>query len=262
MLKYKWQLFATLLAIYALFYVILVGGLSSISGSDLAAVKSTLISGHVSGFNTSTSLFSTLIGSFGSNSSNVAGLYQTLLLLIISLVLIWALRHVYAGKAIRARDAFYKGLTPFIPFILVLLVVGLQFLPLVLGVGLYNIMVGGGIAIGIIEKFLVIVILFALAVVSVYWTSSSILALYVVTLPDMAPVQALRNARELVRHRRWIVLRKMLFLPVALIVVSAVILIPIASIITPVAPMVFFALTVLAVAVVHSYLFALYRELL
>ena len=52
-------------------------------------------------------------------------------------------------------------------------------------------------------------------------------ALYIVTLPDMTPMKALRSARELVRYRRWTVLRKVLFLPLMLLVVAAIIMVPI-----------------------------------
>ena len=92
--------------------------------------------------------------------------------------------------------------------------------------------------------------------------SSSIFALYIVTLPDMTPLKALRSARQLVRHRRWTVLRKILFLPILLIVVAAIVMLPIIIWTPPLAQWIFFVLTMFAIAAVHAYAYALYRELL
>jgi hypothetical protein len=92
--------------------------------------------------------------------------------------------------------------------------------------------------------------------------SSSIFALYIVTLPDVTPMQALRSARELVRYRRWSIARKVLFLPVSLLVIAAVIMVPVILLVTPASEWVFFILSMLSIAVIHSYMYSLYRELL
>jgi uncharacterized membrane protein YoaK (UPF0700 family) len=92
--------------------------------------------------------------------------------------------------------------------------------------------------------------------------SSSLFALYIVTLPDMTPFKALRSARELVRHRRWTVLRKILFLPIILLVVAAIIMLPIIIWLTSLAQWVFFLLTMFALVAANAYMYTLYRELL
>jgi hypothetical protein len=75
-------------------------------------------------------------------------------------------------------------------------------------------------------------------------------------------MEALRSARELVRYRRWAVLRKIVFLPVALLVIGAAITIPAIYLITSFAGIVFFVLSMIGLAVIHSYMYRLYRELL
>jgi hypothetical protein len=92
--------------------------------------------------------------------------------------------------------------------------------------------------------------------------SSSVFALYIVTLPDVTPMQALRSARELVRHRRWSIARKVLFLPVSLLVIAAAIMIPVILLLTPASEWAFFVLSMFSLAVIHSYMYGLYRELL
>jgi hypothetical protein len=263
-LRDNWKLFAGILAVYLVLNMILVGGLSG--SSNLSSIKSSLdqvFTGHLGKVSTGVTLFTVLVGSIGSGGTTaVAGAYQTILLLLISVILVWALRQVYAKGKISVRDAFYKGTYPIIPFVLVLFVVGIQLLPLVFGAAIYGMLVGGGIAITLLERAVTILVFLALAVTSVYMICSSLFALYIVTLPDMRPMQALRSARQLVQFRRWVILRKLLFLPVVLLAVAAFIMIPVSLYITSIATAVFFILTVVGIAVVHSYMYALYRELL
>ena len=171
-------------------------------------------------------------------------------------------RQVLSGKQPRIRDAYYKGMTPLIPFMLVLLVIGLQLLPLLIGSALYSMVMSNGIAVYFIEKLLWTLLFIGLALWSLYMISASVFALYIITLPEMTPVKALRSARELVRHRRWTVLRKILFLPLVLLLVTALIMVPIIILATVVVQWVFFGLTIFALLVVHGYAYTLYRELL
>jgi hypothetical protein len=147
-------------------------------------------------------------------------------------------------------------------FFIILIVIGLQFLPLILGATLYNLVINNGIAVYTVEKWLWGLLFFIMALATIYMICSSIFALYIVTLPDMTPMKALRSARELVVHRRWEVLRKIIFLPIALIIIATIIMIPLLLAATPVAVWVFFVMTIAALVVIHSYVYALYRELL
>lgn len=253
----NWKLFAIILVIYALLYLVLVGGLSS---ANLEAVKSGLIAGQASSSNITATLFSTLLSS-GNNGNTAAGVYQTFLLLLISLVLIWAIRQSILGKPIRARDAFYEGTYPLVPFLIVLIIIGLEFIPVIFGAALYNAVASNGIAHGAVQVAIVALIFAGLIALSLFWVSSSVIALYIATRPGTAPVQALRDARQIVRFRRIEVLRKLLFLPLVLFVASVVILMPIARYATSFATIIFFGITVLMLAVVHSYLYSLSEEL-
>ena len=84
---------------------------------------------------------------------------------------------------------------------------------------------------------------------------SSLFALYIVTLPDMTPLKALRSARQLVRYRRPLVFRKLLYLPVALLVIASVIMIPVIALIAPAAPWVLFVLAIGALITAHTYMY-------
>lgn len=257
------RLFIGIILVYGLLNLVLVQGLAS--STDVSSLKTTLgsaFTGHFSALTSSLSVFAVLVGSAGNGSSQTAGAYQLFLALITSLAIIWALRQVFAGSKLRVRDAYYRGMYPLIPFILVLLIIGLQLIPLLIGSGLYSLVISNNIAVYFVEKFLWALLYGALALLSLYMLSSSLFALYIVTLPDMTPLKALRSARELVRYRRWTTLRKILCLPIILLVVAAIIMVPIIAWLTPLAQWVFFLLTMSALAAVHAYMYTLYRELL
>ncbi len=256
-LKNHWKMFTLMGVAYVAAYVLLVG----ISNGTLTTAKADLALRHANGLPAGASLVTTLLNSSGNNTNTAAGVYQTIMLLIMSLALIWALRQLADGQTIRARDAFYKGSAPLIPFLLVLLVVGLELLPMVAGGALYNMIVSNGVAVGGVEKVLAMLLCLALAAVSLYLICSSLFALYIITEPDATPMRALRRARGLVRRRRLLVWRKLLFMPVAVGAICVVILLPVALYLTALATFVFLLLTTVALAVVHSYMYSLYREL-
>lgn len=260
-----WRIFGGIVLIYVVLTVILVQGFGV--GNSIAGLKAGLqgLSGsNLQRIGGGLSVFTTLIRNTSGAPTDVAGAYQTMLLIVISLVVIWTLRQSLASKVpqVTIRDAFYKSLYPVVPFLLVLLVITLQLLPLALAGFLYNAVIGGGLAVTAIEKGLWIVLLALFALLSFYLVSSSIFALYIVTLPNMTPTVALRSARELVRYRRWIIMRKVLFLPLGLIVMGALIVAPLIFVAPVVAGWVFLVLSTMSLAVVHSYLYSLYRELL
>lgn len=265
-IKNHWRLYAIMTLIYGALTYVMVRGIGG--GVDLKEIKSTfedLISGQWSGLMTGAVLYSYLLGSASSSSTESGAVYQSLLMIIISLAVIWSLRQAMADKPdnkIRVRDTFYRGMYPLVPFVLVLMVVGLQLLPLAAGSWVYSAVVGGGIAVTIFEKVLWGLLFFLLALLSLYMVCSSLFALYIVTLPDMTPMVALRSARQLVLHRRWTVLRKIIFLPIFLLVVSFIIMVPLVLLLTGLAQGLFLLLSMFTVILVHGYMYALYRELL
>lgn len=258
------RLFLGIAGIYTILNIFLVRGFSG--ATDIAPLKDVFMGGYQGGIGQLTgslTLFGLLITASGSDTSDVAAAYQTFLIIITSLAVVWALRQVMAGEQqVRVRDSFYKGMYPLVPVILIFLLAVLQLMPLIIGGGIYNLVVSNGIAVNLGERIAWSLIFFAGMVISLYFITSTVIALYIATLADMTPMRALRSARDLIRHRRWMVLRKILFLPLALIVISAVILLPIIWVLTPLAPWVFFVLSMIGIVVVHAYLYTLYRDLL
>jgi hypothetical protein len=257
------QLFGGITLIYGLLNLVLVQGLAS-SGdvNNLKTNLNQLFGGHFGALGSSLSGFTMLASSSGNGSSQTAGAYQLFLALITSLAVIWALRQIFSNSQPRISDAYYRGMYPLIPFLLVLIIIGLQLIPLVLGAGLYSLVISNGIAVHFIEKFLFGLVFVILGAWSIYMLSSSIFGLYVATLPDMTPLKALRSAKQLVQKRRWAVILRLVWLPVVLLAASAIIMLPIIAWLTPLAQWIFFLLTMFGLVVVHTYMYGLYRELL
>ncbi len=259
-----WEIFGGIMLLFTILNVILIGGFSQ--ADELQNLKGALneaLTGNFGNLVTGFTLFGTLIGQgTGTAANGAAQAYQSMLLTIFSLALIWALRQTYVEQKIRIRDAFYQGMQPLVPFILVLLAIGLRMLPAVFGGFMYTALIIGGVLRDNLEFAFGGLVVFVLVAWSVYMLCSALFAAYIVTLPEMTPLQALRSSREIVKFRRGSVVRKLLFLPLALFVAAAFIMIPVSLLLTPVAAFVFFILVVIAILVSHSYMYALYRELI
>jgi hypothetical protein len=256
-------LFLSLAVIYGILSLILVqDATSSANATNLKSTFEHLAHGHFAALSSSIGAFAILIGSTSSTSSSTSGPYQFIVVLISSLAIIWALRQIVAGKKVKVRDSYYRGMYPAIPFVLILLVICIQLIPFIIGAKLYTTVIVAGIAAQAIEKLVWFLVFAVLALWSLYMICSSLFALYIVTLPDMTPLKALRSARGLVRHRRWIVLSKVLYLPLALLVLIALIMLPVILVISPLSVAVFFILSLFALVIVHTYMYNLYRELL
>ena len=257
------KLFFYIILIYGILDVILVRGFSGTS--NLSSVKNELTSvfhgvgGKVAASGIS---FAYLLANSGGSASSTSGFYEGLLLVVCSLAFIWAYRQVLAKHPIKARDSFYQGMYPLIPFLLVFVLFSIQLLPLAIGGGLYSVVVSGGIAVHLWERILWLVLFIVLGLWSLRMITASIFALYIVTLPEMTPLRAYRSAKQLVYGRRLLLWRKIIFLPFVLLILAAVIEIPLILLLTPVATWTFFIISMLALPLIHGYLYTLYRELL
>lgn len=260
------RIYLGILAINLLLLMLLVN--NSRNGLDISGLKDSLDSLNPNN-GTSVLNIATLFGILVSSSSGSAdtansgaGIYQSIIMIIISISAIWATRQLLAKQKIKVKDSFYKSMTPVIPFVLTLFVIGLQLIPMAIGSWLYSQLIVNGIAVNAIEIAVSSVFIFLLILLSSYMLISSIFAPFIVTLPNMTPMIALRSARQLVKHRRLLVLRKILFLPLFLLVAAAVIMLPFLVYLPAVAEFIFFVISSLGWILSIIYMYNLYRELL
>lgn len=256
------KLFIGIIAIHFLLTVVFVSGIAS--SVDFIEAKNNLeqaFDGSLGGFTSAITLFSYVISSSG-GADSVSSAHQIFISLITSLAIIWAIRQVMAGDKIGVRQAFYQGVYPLIPFMLIIAVIGLQLIPLLIGNFLISVVLTNGLAISVLEKSLWWIIFILLALLSLYMILSSIFALYISTLPDMTPMKALRSARGLVLHRRLSVALRLLGLPAIILLAYLLILMPLIFIVPVMVVPVFLVLGSFTLFFAHSYLYNLYRALL
>jgi hypothetical protein len=225
LLQKDWVLFGGIVLLYGLLNLVLVRGLTG--SSDLGSLKSTL-----------------------------DGAFHGL----------WALRQSTAGNTtgnkVRIRDSFYLGMYPLVPALLIIMLISLQLLPLALGGGLYAAVVSNNITVNWLERLPFLILFIAGGIWTLRMLTASIFAFYIVTLPNMTPLRAYRSARDLVYGRRLYIWRKLVFLPIVLLLGVVLVMFPLILWLTPVAAWAFFALSMLSLPLVHSYVYSLYREML
>ena len=257
------RLFIGIGLINLLVSVIFIQGLSA--SLNINEVKQSIeegFGGEVSPLTTSFSLFAYLIGTSGTTSNQSSAAFQFFLVLITSLAIIWGIRQVQAGEKPRMRDSYYNGMYPLIPFLLVLFVIGLQLVPFLIGNLIYATVIQNGLAITIIEKILWLLLFLVLFLLSAYMLTSSLFALYIVTLPQMTPMKALRSARELVLHRRFSIGLRLIALPLLLLITMMLIFVPLLLVAPTIAQILFLLVISMCLVLVHIYIYLLYRALI
>ncbi len=260
-----WKPLGGIILVYLILNIILASGVSNLNTTvnDIKLNLEVGDSSNLSPFGTAINGFSNLVASAGTNGSSTGSSLQIALIVVVSLVIIWALRQLFAGKIITVKQAYYSSMTPLIPFLLVLLVIFIQLLPLTLGAStisalLSTIFVNGGN----LSNVIMIIFTSGLLAWSLYMISGSLLSIYIVTLPDAHPRQALRSAKNLVAYRRWAIIRRLIYLPIFTLLLMGLVVIPLILYATFLVMPVFLVLSMFSLLFAHTYLYSLYRELI
>ena len=249
--------------IFGLLYIVLVRGFTSpINVEEIRDSFSDVLDDETSALVTNFTVFSLLLKSTTSAGGEAASMYQAILVVLSVLALIWLFRQQQAGHKVTMKQAYYRGMYPLVPFLLVFVVIALQTLPATIGNFLFTTVISSGVAINTFEQAVWLLLYLSLLLLSFFMISSSLIALYIVTLPDMTPRIALKKAKELVEFRRFSLLRKVFALAVLIVLIFVGIVFPLIFVSSTIAQVVFFMLTVLMVPFATAYLFVLYRELL
>ena len=262
-----WRHKALLLGItvvYAVMHLLLVRGFSGLT--DPSTIKDTLsqaFDNQISGITASLGVFVYLASSTGSaQASASSGTYQLVLIIIVSLALIWALRQISAHHPANFKRAYYEGMRPLVPYILVLLFVIVQLIPAAVGALIYVAAINRGIAVYWYEYVATFVVVALLVAWTIRMLTASLIATYIVTLPGMTPVKAIKSSYRLVRFRRWDIIIRLIALVFIVIAVAIVVMVPIILLIPVAATAAFYLLTILILTIFHTYLYGLYRELI
>lgn len=215
-------------------------------------------------------------GAFHETQSDTQGagqVYSVFIGLLTWLTTVWLLRAVLAGRKPKMRDGLYNAGAPIVPTFLVSLVIILQILPVVLAVFGYSAAASSGLLDGGVEAMVFWSAAGLLTMLSLYWITSTLMALVIVTLPGMYPMQALRAAGDLVIGRRVRILLRLLWMALTVLMIWALVMIPIVMFdgwlkaawastawlpLVPISILIMGAVTVIWTA---SYIYLLYRRI-
>lgn len=268
-IKEHYGFFLWMIVLYGLITFFLVGGISQIDYVNLKKNATNLSNGLDAVSQALAYLGAALTGGISSTPTTLQQVLAGITILFFWLAIIWGVRMMMAGKKIRVRDAFYNGMTPLIPTILLLVIITLQLIPAALT--LFGITVAvnyywitnwaEGLAFGGVT---------ALAcLLSLYWVSGSIVALAVVALPGTYPVHALADTRSLVMGRRWEILMRVMILLIIETIAWVFILVPAFMLDRwlnlswlPIVPVAFQLIAGFSVMFTSVYIYKLYRSLL
>lgn len=274
-----WRTFALLALVYAILTVVLVGVASQTTYIQLQGVledtSGELLSGNWGEIGKAGMLLlGGVVGFFTDTPSESQQIYSSILLLFAWLTTVWLLRAMLAGRKPRLRDGLYNAGAPVLSTFLVGLVMLVQLLPLALAIIGFSAATGSGfLQSGGVEVMLFWVVAGLLALLTLYWATSTFIALVVVTLPGMYPMRALRTAGDLVIGRRIRILLRLLWMLLLLALAWLVIVIPIilldawlksvwpAIVWLPVVPVVLLIMSTLTVIWSASYVYLLYRRI-
>lgn len=148
-------------------------------------------------------------------------------LLLVWLCTVWLLREYLAGRRPRFRDGLYNSGAPIMSTMAILGIALIQLLPAGLFMLVYSVLSDSGLLVGGFGGMLVGLLAVAVACLVLYWWTSTIIALVIVTLPGMYPMKAVAAAGDIVVGRRLRILLRLLWGALVVLVAWMLLIIPV-----------------------------------
>ncbi len=263
--KFLWQnkrLFIFIMIIHTALYVVAVRRPQTTSISTIQSALTEAAGGSDATGNlaSSAATLGAVVGLSGASQANTAT--SSALILFMSLVYIWAIRQLHANLKIKARDAYYQAAGPVVGVVILLFILSVQLLPFAAASFVYSIARSGGLFASGFEDLAFFLVTALTALFSLYFVTSTIIALYIVTLPGTYPLRAMRAAKKLVQFQRLKVFQRILLLGLFVSCAYLLILLVGIKLLPNQVFIVAEALQVFAVPFMHICLYKLYRSLI
>lgn len=266
------RLFGAFLVLYSIVSILTVGFISNETYnifSEIMSEELRVFEGWQNVVHVFTLLGATVGGVFAEPMSDIQSVIGFACILLGWLTMVWLLRHVFAGHAVKLRDGLYSSGAPIVSSLMVVGVILIQVLPVSLGILAYSVLSASSIVSSGVEAMLAWSVIVLLATLSLYWITSTLVALVIVTLPGMYPFAALKKSGDLVVGRRTQVLLRLLW-SLLIIVLTWIFVLLLAIIIhelisvewIAVVPIVVVLLSSLTLVWFSAYVYMLYRRLL
>jgi hypothetical protein len=266
--------FASFTLLYVALYTLL-AGLSSQDGyqtlsEGIKEFGPDIVGGEIGKATQTFTLFGAAVsGALNDPLSEAQQVYIGILGIFTWLSMVWYLRHRLAGAKVKVRDALYNSGAPFLSTLVLALVLLFQSIPGVAAITVYFTLIGNGVIQGGIESMLFAAAGLLFVVLSLYWMTSTLLALVIVTLPGTYPMKALSLAGDVVIGRRLSLLVRILWLLFVLLLVWIFVLVPmilLADVLPwewlPVVPITMQLLTGWSFLFFATYVYLLYRRMI
>lgn len=271
------RIFIPLMIIYVVLYAILVGigsqdTYSQLTGS-LQTLETSAFGGNIDALSQAGLTFLALVtNGVNANATDAQNIFGFLLGLMAWLTTVWILRNIFAGHKVKMRDGLYNAGAPLIATVVIGLVIAVQLLPVALATMGYSAASTSGLLNGGVEAMLFWVAAGLLALLSLYWITSTLFALIIVTLPGMYPYRALRAAGDIVLGRRVKILLRWLWMLLCIAVLWVVVMIPLILLDTwlisvwpvvgniPIVPVGILLVSTVSIFWASTYIYLLYRK--
>lgn len=275
--QYK-KTFLLLMTIYAILTVLLIGLASQDTytqlGDILRQTSGSIFKGDWGQIGQASLLLITgVTGDLNASPTEGQQIYAVILVLFSWLTTVWMLRAFMAGKKPKLRDGFYNAGAPIIPTFLIVLVMVVQLIPVIVAILAFTALMPYGILDGGIEAMIFWFVAFLLVMLSMYWMTSSFMALIVVTLPGMYPMKAITIAGDLVIGRRIRIMLRLLWMIFVTLLGWIAIMVPIIifdawlkGVVTtiawlPIVPVALLVMGSITVVWIAAYIYLLYRRI-
>ncbi len=151
-------------------------------------------------------------GGISQDISEVQQVFTVLVVLMTWLVTVWLSRNILAGNKVKLRDGIYNAGAPIAATLPLAMLGFVQLLPVGIAAFGYSAATATGLLNGGVEAMMFWLAIFCLTLMSLYWLSSTFVALIIITIPGMYPMKALSIARELLFGRRLRIMLRVIWL--------------------------------------------------
>lgn len=212
---------------------------------------------------------SSITGALNSNLSDVQYIYISALFLLVLLAVVWLLRHQLAGNTVNLRDGLYNAAAPIAAEYVLVMIGVAQLIPAALVTLVYVSATTSGLLDGGIETAMFSLALFLVIVLTLYFMTTTLFAMFIATIPGTYPIKAYKAARQIVAGQRLRLLLRLLWMVIIIVFTAFIVLMPVVIIVNsfgggnswviPIA----YQLTILAsVVYATAYGYLLYRRMI
>lgn len=269
----KKGLFSKFVILYALLMGLSVGLISQdnyqMMSDFVRNIGTNVFEGNISDIGQNIAIFSgVLAGVFTTPKTEAQQIYAGLISILGWLTIVWLLRQHFAGhKKLKLRDGIYNSAAPLVSTFLIFMLLFVQIIPFALAAIAYVSAESVQVFDNVLFTTFFWIIELILVTLSIYWISSTFIALIIVTLPGMYPWKAVVSAGDLVVGRRLRILYRLAWMLFILLLIWIIVLLPLIVISQlievswlPIVPLGVLLLSSFSIVWCSAYVYILYRK--